>query len=88
MKAKPGHIIDDQGIERKVLGHLLHTLDGAVIGEGATFYYREKNPRFPIVGEIEVTTMVDECDYSRAIQCVCDNFVTFSTREAAEEATK
>jgi hypothetical protein len=32
MKAKPGYIIDDQGVERRVLGTLQLTGDGCVIG--------------------------------------------------------
>jgi hypothetical protein len=35
MKAKPGYIIDDQGVERKVLGTLPLTADGCVVGKKA-----------------------------------------------------
>lgn len=45
MKPKPGHIIDDQGIERRVIGTLPITADGCVVGDvpddGATVYYAE-----------------------------------------------
>lgn len=33
MKAKPGHIIDEHGAERKVLGTLPLTEDGCVAGQ-------------------------------------------------------
>ena len=35
MKAKPGHIIDEHGVERKVLGTLPLTADGCVVGDEA-----------------------------------------------------
>jgi hypothetical protein len=38
VKAKPGYIIDDQGVERKVLGTLQLTGDGCVIGAYANVY--------------------------------------------------
>ena len=39
MKAKPGHIIDENGVERRVLGTLPITHDGCVVGDGAVVHY-------------------------------------------------
>jgi hypothetical protein len=45
VKAPPGHIIDDQGNVRKVLGTLPVTRDGCVVGDvpdhGALVFYQE-----------------------------------------------
>jgi len=42
VKAPPGHIIDDQGNVRKVLGTLPVTADGCVVGHGVKLYWCEE----------------------------------------------
>lgn len=39
MSAFPGHIIDEQGVVRKVLGALPITADGCVVGDGAALFH-------------------------------------------------
>lgn len=74
--APAGHIIDDQGVVRRVLGTLPVTADGCVVGDGCTVFREDANyekmnrPRFY------------EFDVGRNRTRVA----TWSSREAAEAA--
>lgn len=82
MNPPPGHIIDDQGVTRKVLGTLPITEDGCVVGHGGaihTILHDHEGSHYGIF-----QSSVTECDDFSAESF--DGYNWFSTREAAEAA--
>lgn len=73
----PGHILDDKGVVRRVLGTLPVTADGVVVGDCAEVWITE-GPDEPIA-----CVHLDKCGYS----CEAEGFwpvdECYSTREAA-----
>lgn len=87
--AKPGHILDDAGNVRKVLGALPVTDDGAVVGTGASVFTRRTNRANSAIdelGPIEPPTIDGASDYD------CGHYIPekpwYSTRQAAEGGGK
>ena len=78
--APTGHILDDQGVVRKMLGSLPLTADGCVVGHGADLFYPFD------------TTSVDRVRYKSyvngmgSIESAMPPQSMYSTREAAEAA--
>lgn len=75
-KAPPGHIIDDHGVVRRVLGTLPVTADGCVVGNGhQPLWWRTAAGRLASSDE---TYMIETC---------CGGIkYAYSTAEAAESA--
>lgn len=77
MKAKPGHIIDEHGVERRVLGTLPLTADGCVIGDDCTIFIHDE----VVNSEVFRSPRGREDDWQPYMPRKA-----FSTREAAEAA--
>jgi len=75
-KAPQGHIIDEDGVVRKVLGTLPMTADGCVIGQNSDLWYV-----LP-AGAATETVCMTHTPYMEAHQ------PAYSSREAAEAANK
>jgi len=79
-KPPPGHIIDDAGVVRKVLGTLPVTADGCVVGVGAQVW-------FIAYGGTEILWAIIHDSRKGWLQSpVC--YSTAKAAEAAKEATK
>ena len=84
LAAPEGHILDDKGAVRQVLGVLPVTVDGAVVMPGKTVWQSPKHP-FALQSDYTIPVAVHEANgvYRdlRVGEC-------YSTREAAEEGRK
>jgi len=80
-KAPEGHVIDDRGVVRKVLGTLPITADGRVLGSGGVVYINDVGDITGLVSDqIGATEEVGgDVAFWSADEC-------YSTREAAEPA--
>jgi len=76
MRAEAGHIIDETGTKRRVLGTLLLTGDGCVIGHKCELWYA-----LPVGAATEIVSM-DHQNYIQPYQ------PAYSTRAAAEAAER
>lgn len=78
--APPGHIIDDQGVVRRVLGTLPVTADGCVIGGDAQLYWVNG------AGYVHGCVVQDRVRTSNGFALIASD--CYSTRAAAEAARK
>lgn len=85
----PGHIIDDQGVVRRVLGTLVLTADGCVWAHGAKVYWHE-DPHEQSLENINDDIAFFEEHGTDADGEVCGTWEKvsqcYSTRESAEAA--
>lgn len=76
----PGHIIDDAGVVRKVMGTLPMTADGCVVGDAAHLWTNNAGEVNALRADaIGATEFGEDGDFYEAAEC-------YSTREAAEAA--
>lgn len=85
IKAPPGHIIDDQGIVRKVLGTLPLTADGCLFGNDAPTVYAIYNGNVVGAACAAESYPCDECgndDLFIASECYSTPEAALAAREA------